>query len=94
MKKTDPFKQSQLVKLKKKLEEWASNRGIPIETKEEVQKKRKKDMVAKTFYECGIVVPVNKKTKVGYRKIPETDGKFASLCIGGFYLINSLFFIL
>lgn len=79
MKKTDPFKQSQLVKLKKQLEEWATSRGIPIETKEEVLKKRKKNMVAKTFYECGIVVPVNKKTKVGYRKIPETDGKSALL---------------
>ena len=32
-------------------------------------------MVANTFYECGIVVPVDKKTQVGYRKIPETDGE-------------------
>ena len=40
----------------------------------QILKDRKKNMVAKTFYSCGIVVPVNKKTKVGYRKIPETDG--------------------
>nr|CAG4649592.1 EOG090X0BAY [Scapholeberis mucronata]SVE93812.1 EOG090X0BAY [Scapholeberis mucronata] len=81
MKKTDPFKQSQLVKVKKQLEEWANNRGIPIENKEDLLKKRKKNMVAKTFYECGIVVPVNKKTKVGYRKIPETDANIKKICM-------------
>ncbi len=46
-----------------------------MEPQSDTVKRRRKLKVAKTFYECGIVVPVNKKTKVGYRKIPETDGK-------------------
>lgn len=73
--KSDPFKKSQLASLKKKLEDWAANNNISIEPQSHILKKRKQKMVAKTFYECGIVVPVDKKTKVGYRKIPETDGK-------------------
>lgn len=73
--KSDPFKKSQLASLRKKLEDWATNNKIPIEPQSHTLKKRKQKMVAKTFYECGIVVPIDKKTKVGYRKIPETDGK-------------------
>jgi hypothetical protein len=75
IKKADPFKQSQLATLKKQLEDWANKNDIIIEPQSQILKKRKKLMVAKTFYECGIVVPVDKKSKVGYRKIPETDGK-------------------
>lgn len=84
LKKADPFKKSQLASLKKKLEDWAISNEIEIETQNLVLKRRKQKMVAKTFYECGIVVPVNKKTKVGYRKIPETDGTFLfyySMCV-------------
>lgn len=61
--------------LKKQLEEWAEKNDILTQTQDQVIKKRKKNMVARTFFECGIVVPVNKKTKVGYRKIPETNGE-------------------
>lgn len=71
----DPFKKSQLSVIKKQLDDWASKNGILIEPQSQILKKRKKQMVAKTFYECGIVVPVDKKTSVGYRKIPETSGK-------------------
>ena len=75
IKKADPFKKSQLATLKKQLEDWANKNDIIIEPPSQILKKRKKLMVARTFYECGIVVPVDKKTQVGYRKIPETDGK-------------------
>jgi hypothetical protein len=61
--------------LKKQLEDWANRNDIIIEPQSQILKKRKKLMVANTFYECGIVVPVDKKTQVGYRKIPETDGE-------------------
>nr|SVE83839.1 EOG090X0BAY [Daphnia pulex] len=80
IKKADPFKKSQLATLKKQLEDWANKNDIIIEPQSEILKKRKKLMVAKTFYECGIVVPVNKKTQVGYRKIPETDANIKKIC--------------
>nr|SVE88199.1 EOG090X0BAY [Daphnia similis] len=80
VKKVDPFKKSQLTSLKKQLEDWANKNGIPIEPQNQILKKRKKLMVAKTFYECGIVVPVDKKTKVGYREIPETSANIKKIC--------------
>nr|SVE70615.1 EOG090X0BAY [Daphnia similis] len=80
VKKVDPFKKSQLTSLKKQLEDWANKNGILIEPQNQILEKRKKLMVAKTFYECGIVVPVSKKTKVGYRKIPETNANIKKMC--------------
>nr|SVE77798.1 EOG090X0BAY [Daphnia lumholtzi] len=80
VKNVDPFKKSQLMSLKKQLEDWADKNGILIEPQNQILKKRKKLMVAKTFYECGIVVPVDKKTKVGYREIPETSANIKKIC--------------
>nr|SVE73751.1 EOG090X0BAY [Daphnia atkinsoni] len=80
MKRVDPFKKSQLMIIKKQLDDWASKTGILIEPQSQILKKRKKEMVAKTFYECGIVVPVDKKTSVGYRKIPETSANIKKIC--------------
>nr|SVE75951.1 EOG090X0BAY [Daphnia hispanica] len=80
VKKSDPFKKSQLTTLKKQLEDWASKNGILIEPQSQILKIRKKRMVAKTFYECGIVVPVDRKTKVGYREIPETNANIKKIC--------------
>nr|CAH0102221.1 unnamed protein product [Daphnia galeata] len=80
IKTADPFKKSQLATLKKQLEDWANRNDIIIEPQSQILKKRKKLMVANTFYECGIVVPVDKKTQVGYRKIPETDANIKKIC--------------
>lgn len=30
-------------------------------------------VVAKTFFKCGMVVPYNQKTQLGYREIPENE---------------------
>jgi hypothetical protein len=94
IKKADPFKKSQLATLKKQLEDWANKNDIIIEPQSEILKKRKKLMVAKTFYECGIVVPVDKKTQVGYRKIPETDGKKTSFHVNSCELNTETYFYL
>ena len=72
--KADPFQKSRLATLKKQLEDWASNNDISMESHNQFLKDRKKKVVMKTFYGCGVVVPYNKKTKVGYREIPESDG--------------------
>ena len=47
-----------------------------------------KKVVAKTFYSCGIVVPINKKTKVGYREIPETDGHAVDIFFNSLYRLK------
>jgi len=65
---------TKLTTLKKQMEKWVKENGISSLLNESQSiKDRKKLVVAKTFYTCGIVVPFNKKTKVGYREIPETD---------------------
>lgn len=38
-------------------------------------KNRQPKIVTKTLHGAGIVVPYNKKTQIGYRKLVETDGK-------------------
>ena len=64
------------MKLKKQLDNWVKEHNIPSGNK--IMKERSKKVVAKTFYQCGIVVPVDKKSRVGYRDIPETNGKNCS----------------
>nr|SVE74375.1 EOG090X0BAY [Daphnia barbata] len=80
LKEADALKKGQLMALEKQLEDWASKNGVLIEKQSQILKRRKKQMVAKTFYECGIVVPVNSRTQVGYRKIPETNDKIKKIC--------------
>nr|CAG4634993.1 EOG090X0BAY [Alona affinis] len=80
LKKVDPFQKTQLANLKKKLEDWAAKNSITIDSSNPKLKQRKKKVVAKTFYQCGIVVPVDSKTDVGYRKIPETDSNIKKIC--------------
>nr|CAG4645033.1 EOG090X0BAY [Leptodora kindtii] len=55
----DPFKTSKMTALRNSLNSWASSKGILIQG---LDKERKKRVVAKTFYGCGIVVPYNRKT--------------------------------
>ena len=60
------------MKFKKQLENWTKENNISMENV--TMKERSKKIVAKTFYQCGIVVPVDKKSQVGYREIPESNG--------------------
>lgn len=73
LKKGNPFYKVNLVKLKKQQDNWAKEHNIPLQN--HTTKQRSKKVVAETFYQCGIAVPVEKKTKVGYRDIPESNGK-------------------
>nr|CAG4643424.1 EOG090X0BAY [Ilyocryptus agilis] len=77
-KNADPFVKTKLVALKKQVEEWAKKNAITLQNQAFMS--RKKKVVAKTFYQCGIVVPVDKKTKVGYREIPESDADIKKIC--------------
>lgn len=60
-------------KLSEKVKKWAESNGYSIE--EYDKKARIKNVICKTFHGAGIVVPYNKKTQLGYRKLVETDGK-------------------
>uniref|UniRef100_A0A6A7FU08 UPF0609 protein C4orf27 homolog n=2 Tax=Hirondellea gigas TaxID=1518452 RepID=A0A6A7FU08_9CRUS len=73
VKTADPFKKTALVKLIKQLESGAEKHGFKFSTKAEVVRQRKRNVVCRSFHGAGIVVPVDKKTEVGYREIPETD---------------------
>jgi len=78
LKKGNPFYRANLVKLKKQLDNWALEHNIPLQN--HTMNQRSKKVVARTFYQCGIVVPVDKKTKVGYRDIPESNDKIKKIC--------------
>nr|CAG4636424.1 EOG090X0BAY [Eubosmina coregoni]SVE69992.1 EOG090X0BAY [Eubosmina coregoni] len=80
-KKCDPFLKTKLIALRKQMEDWTKENNVSsfLHETQSCLKNRMKKVVAKTFYSCGIVVPINKKTKVGYREIPETDGNLKKI---------------
>merc|ERR1712071_155261 len=78
LKKADPFHKTKLMKFKKQLENWTKENNISMENV--TMKERSKKIVAKTFYQCGIVVPVDKKSQVGYREIPESNANLKKIC--------------
>ncbi|XP_045763223.1 histone PARylation factor 1 [Maniola jurtina] len=70
-KKTSPFISISCQKLMDKVKKWAEQYNYTIE--EYNMKKRNQQMVCRTFNNAGIVVPYNKKTQLGYRKLAESD---------------------
>lgn len=56
-----------------KVKRWAEASGFSLE--EYTMKKRQAHIVTRTLHGAGIVVPYDKKTQLGYRKLVETDGK-------------------
>lgn len=78
LKKANPFNKPSLVKLKKQVNNWAEEHNISLEN--QIMKARSGKVVAKTFYQCGIVVPVDKKSNIGYRDIPESNATIKKIC--------------
>uniref|UniRef100_A0AAZ3R3B1 Histone PARylation factor 1 n=1 Tax=Oncorhynchus tshawytscha TaxID=74940 RepID=A0AAZ3R3B1_ONCTS len=60
--------------LEEELRERAESLGFSLEQKTKGMKQRDKKVVTKTFHGAGLVVPVD-QNDVGYRELPETDGK-------------------
>ena len=83
LKKADPFLKTKLTTLRKQMENWTkeNDHSSLLHESQSIKQDRKKLVVTKTFYTCGIVVPFNKKTKVGYREIPESDSRFQAFSI-------------
>ena len=89
-KKCDPFLKIKLIALRKQMEDWTKENNVSsfLHETQSCLKNRMKKVVAKTFYSCGIVVPINKKTKVGYREIPETDGNAVDIFFNSLYRLK------
>lgn len=60
-------------KLMEKVKQAAEENDYSVE--EYAIKKRWAKAVTKTFHKAGIIVPVEKKTQLGYRRLVESDGK-------------------
>ena len=71
---TDKKKTSLLKTIDEKLTAAARELGLSLEQRTVRMKQRDKKVVTKTFHGAGLVVPVD-KNDVGYRELPETDGR-------------------
>lgn len=87
-KKSSPFTSIACQKLMEKIKKWADENNYSIE--EFNFKNRIKNIVCKTFHGAGIVVPYDKRTQLGYRKLTESDGK----CKNIFFKLHTLSCIL
>lgn len=72
-KSANPFLQSKIQRLQKTLQEHANENDFTLETKTQAMKARNRKTVSKTFNGLGLLVPVEKKTEVGYRELIESD---------------------
>lgn len=77
----DPFKKMKYKQLQEKLVCWCTAEGISLDVRNAAMKKRTSRTVCKSFHTAGIVVPYNKKTQLGYRELPETDGDLKKILV-------------
>ena len=75
MDNADPFKKVKLDTLQNKMLGWMKDNNVDYTMNQDVMKKRRRKVVCKSFLGVGLCVPLDKKTQVGYREIPETNGK-------------------
>ncbi|KAL0272790.1 UNVERIFIED_CONTAM: hypothetical protein PYX00_005632 [Menopon gallinae] len=80
IKTCDPFSKTKAAKFKESLSKWAQDNKFTLEKSTSKIKARQRRVNSKTFHGAGIVVPVDKKTDVGYRPLIETDAKLKKLC--------------
>lgn len=74
-KKKSPFTSIACQKLITPLKEWANKNNFTLEPNTPLMKKRMNSVVAKTFHGAGILVPYNRQTNLGYRRLAEPDGE-------------------
>lgn len=70
-----PFNRAAATAMKTALDDYAKANNVKLDTLSSKLKARNMKVVSKTFHKAGLVVPVDKKTDVGYRSLIETDGK-------------------
>lgn len=74
-----PFNKSQVNAMKKKIEQWAADKGINLSNADELIKQREETIVCRTFHRAGLVVPFNRKTKLGYRALQVSDAQLKQI---------------
>ncbi|EZA60563.1 histone PARylation factor 1 [Ooceraea biroi] len=72
-KSANPFEKTAITRLQSQLKNFAKQHDITLERNTVNMKSREKQVVARTFYKIGIVVPYNKKTQLGYRDLAASD---------------------
>jgi hypothetical protein len=71
----DPFKKMKVSKIQTALQSWAKDKSFPLDVSTAAMKARNKKVVTNTFHNAGMVVPWNRESELGYRKLIETDGE-------------------
>ncbi|XP_054264525.1 histone PARylation factor 1-like isoform X2 [Macrosteles quadrilineatus] len=71
--KADPFSRMKIPKYQKILKEWTNKEGFCLDKTNKQMEARARKVVAKTFHNAGIVVPVDKKNDVGYRELAASN---------------------
>uniref|UniRef100_A0A1B0DBZ8 PBZ-type domain-containing protein n=1 Tax=Phlebotomus papatasi TaxID=29031 RepID=A0A1B0DBZ8_PHLPP len=74
-----PFNRTKIGALKKSLQGWVVDQGLEVTNAAELIKNRQKMLVCKTFHTAGLVVPVEPKTKIGYRPLMQTDAELKKI---------------
>ncbi|XP_063708059.1 histone PARylation factor 1-like [Culicoides brevitarsis] len=74
-----PFNKAQVNKVKKQLEDWATEKGFSLTNKDEKITEREDKIVCRTFHRLGIVAEVDRKTKVGYRPLQLSDANLKKM---------------
>ena len=91
-KSANPFLQSKVPRLQKALQEHAKELQFTLNTRTESMKQRNRKTVSKTFHGLGLLVPVEKRTEIGYRELIETDGKLLSRSSFSFFFLITVHF--
>ncbi|XP_043267939.1 histone PARylation factor 1 isoform X2 [Venturia canescens] len=79
MARANPFEKGPMLKLSKRLKDFAKEKGISLDSQNSDMRTRDRNVVAKTFHGAGIVVPYDKKTQLGYRILGATDSQLKKI---------------
>nr|CAD7605046.1 unnamed protein product [Timema genevievae] len=74
-----PFILMKVSRLQNALQSWAKRNNFTLDVSTSQMKARERKVVAKTFHKAGIVVPVDKKSDLGYREMLEDDASLKRL---------------
>nr|CAD7448672.1 unnamed protein product [Timema bartmani] len=74
-----PFILMKVSRLQNALQSWAKRNNFTLDVSTSQMKARERKVVAKTFHKAGIVVPVDKKSDLGYRELLEDDASLKRL---------------
>ncbi|KAK6637464.1 hypothetical protein RUM44_007881 [Polyplax serrata] len=77
---SDPFTKVKISKFQSLLTTWAKKHEFHLQKNTNKMDARQKRVVTKSFHKLGIVVPVEKKTELGYRPLLESEANLKKIC--------------